>query len=78
MVKKPSINEKKKLPTIRCECGIEIVLINQVEVLGRSIDNHVEQHKAKVSDPVEADVVAKYIEDCLVKQVLDKASTCEA
>jgi ribosomal protein L7Ae-like RNA K-turn-binding protein len=74
MVKDTSGNSKKKLPIITCECGTEIVLIDQVEVLGRAIDIHIEEHTAKVSDPVKARVVAKHIEDYLVKQVLDKAS----
>jgi len=74
MVKETCSNSKKKLPIIRCECGAEILLINQVEVLGRTIDLHVEEHRAKVSDPVEAEAVAKRIEDYLVKQALNKVS----
>ena len=74
MVKETFVNDKRKLPIITCECGTEIVLIDQVEVLGRTIDTHIEEHKAKVSDPVKARAVAKHIEDYLVKQVLDKAS----
>jgi len=74
MVKETCFNSKKKLPTIRCECGAEILLTDQVEVLGRTIDLHVEEHRAKVSDPVEADAEAKHIEDYLVKQALNKVS----
>ena len=74
MVKETSVNSKKKLPIIRCECGAEIILIDQVEVLGRALDIHVEEHRAKVSDPVEAETVAKNIEEYLVKQTLIKAS----
>jgi hypothetical protein len=62
----------KKLPIIKCECGAEILLIQQVELMGKAIDNHVEEHRAKVSDPVKADALAKRIEDHLIKQIFEK------
>jgi len=64
----------KKLPIIRCECGAEILLVNQVELMGRAIEFHVEEHRATVSDPIEAEAMCKHIEDYLIKQVLDKAA----
>jgi hypothetical protein len=62
----------KKLNKIKCECGAEIILIQQVGLMGKAIDNHVEEHRAKVSDPIKADALAKRIEDHLVKQVFEK------
>jgi hypothetical protein len=62
----------KKLPIIKCECGAEILLIPQVDLMSKAIDNHVEGHRAKVSDPIKADVLAKHIEDHLIKQVFEK------
>jgi hypothetical protein len=67
----------KKLPVIKCECGVEILFVQQVELMGRAIEIHVEEHRATVSDPVEADAVSKHIEDYLIKQVLDKAAKKE-
>lgn len=62
----------KKLPIIKCECGAEILLIQQVELMGKAINSHVEEHRAKVSDAFRAEVLAKRIEDHLVKQVFEK------
>lgn len=62
----------KKLPIIKCECGAEILLIQQVDLMGKAIDSHVEEHRARVSDPIKADALAKRIEDHLIKQVFEK------
>ena len=62
----------KNLPIIKCECGVEILLIPKVELMGKAINSHVEEHRARVSDPIEADVLAKHIEDLLIKAVFDK------
>ncbi len=62
----------KKLPIITCECGVEILLIQQVDLMGKAIDSHVEEHRAGVSDPIKANALAKRIEDHLIKQVFEK------
>ncbi len=62
----------KKLPIIKCECGAEILLIQQVDLMGKAINSHVEEHRARVSDPIKAYALAKRIEDHLVKQVFEK------
>jgi hypothetical protein len=62
----------KKLPTIKCECGAEILLIPQVDLMSKAIDNHVEGHKAKISNHIKADTLAKRIEDHLIRQVFEK------
>ena len=40
--------------------------------MGKAIDSHVEEHRAKISDPIKADVMAKRIEDLLIKDVFEK------
>jgi hypothetical protein len=62
----------KNLPIIKCECGAEILLIQQVDLMGKAINSHVEEHRARVSDPIKADVLAKHIEDILIKAVFEK------
>jgi hypothetical protein len=62
----------QNLPVIKCECGAEILLIRQVELMGKAINSHVEEHRARVSDSIKADVLAKRIEDHLIKQVFEK------
>jgi hypothetical protein len=62
----------KQLPIIKCECGAEILLIQQVDLMSKAINNHVEEHRARVSDPNKAKSLAKRIEDHLIKQVFEK------
>jgi len=61
-----------QLPVIRCECGAEILLIQQVDLMSKAINSHVEEHRAKISDPIKANAMAKRIEDHLIKQVFEK------
>ena len=72
MTIKESCAPFKKLPVIKCECGEEILLIQQVDLMSKAINNHVEAHRAKVSDPIKADLLAEHIEDHLIKQVFKK------
>ena len=69
---KENFTSFKKLPVIRCECGVEILLIQQVDLMSKAINSHVEEHRARVSDPIKADALAKRIEDHLIKQVFEK------
>ena len=62
----------KKLPVIKCECGAEILLIQQVDLMSKAINSHVEEHRTRVSDPIKADALARRIEDHLIKQVFEK------
>lgn len=73
MVKKICTPLRDNLPIIRCVCGAEIPLVQQVELMGRAIDIHVEEHRERASDPVEAEAMARRIEDHLIKQVLETA-----
>jgi hypothetical protein len=61
-----------KMPIIQCECGAQILLIQKLDLMGKAIDNHVEEHRTSVSDPIKANALAKHIEDLLIKQVFEK------
>lgn len=68
----------KKLPpnrkgsVIRCECGFEILVIPDAEAVGISIDAHIEEHKRKHKDPVEAEKTAQHIHDFLFAVLFEK------
>jgi hypothetical protein len=62
----------KQLPIIKCECGAEILLIQQVDLMSKAINDHVEEHRAKVTDPIKANALKKRVEDHLIKQVFEK------
>ena len=62
----------KQLPIIKCECGAEILLVQQVDLMSKAINSHLEEHRARVSDPIKANALAKRIEDYLIKQIFEK------
>jgi hypothetical protein len=62
----------KQLPIIKCECGAEILLVQQVDLMNKAINSHLEEHRARVSDPIKADALAKRIEEYLIKQIFEK------
>jgi hypothetical protein len=38
---------KLKLPTIKCECGYEILLLPDLQAMGQAIEKHALDHKKK-------------------------------
>jgi hypothetical protein len=45
--KQPKQPSKHNLPTIKCECGHEILLIPDIVEMGKAIEEHASEHKAK-------------------------------
>ena len=71
--KKASVHGK--LPAIKCaSCGAEIMLVPNLKAMSKAIEAHVEKHRLKVKDPMEAEAEAESIRDSLITQVFDKAS----
>jgi DNA-directed RNA polymerase subunit N (RpoN/RPB10) len=75
----PSLRRKKigdeRLPVITCfSCGKEIVLIPNVELMGKAIEEHVETHKEKVKDRRIVEEETERIRDDLIRQVLEKVA----
>jgi hypothetical protein len=60
---------KNGLPVVKCECGAEILLVPNVKVMGEAIETHVELHRRKLKNPVDAEVEAERIRDFLIGQV---------
>jgi len=50
-VSKEKTNDKSALPSIKCSCGAEILLVHNVKLLSEAIEAHVEEHKQKVKEP---------------------------
>jgi hypothetical protein len=73
--KRISKRRTESLPTIKCECGAEILLVPDVKLMSKALEAHVEEHKAKFEDAKEAEVEGQTIMDDLVAKVLMKA--CE-
>ncbi len=63
------------LPTIKCECGQEILLVPDVKVMGKAIEAHAEWHKNREKDPAKAEEKANRVRDDLTAKVLQKAAS---
>ncbi len=71
------ISKKSKgLPTIKCACGAEILLVPDVKLMSKALEAHVEEHTRKNKNAKEAESEAQAIMDDLITKVLIKA--CEA
>ena len=61
----PNHSSKHNLPTIKCECGHEILLIPDLVSMGKVIEEHVSEHKAKYAltleeaDAIEMNLIAQ-------------------
>jgi hypothetical protein len=71
---KKKIVSNKGLPVIKCSCGYEILLVPDIKVMSKAIDDHVETHSQKVKDPKASKAEAERISDYLIAQVFGKAS----
>lgn len=67
---KPS---KLNLPTIKCCCGAEILLVPNIKLMSQAIEAHIEEHKKKMKSHKEAEAEAERIGDDLTAKVLRKA-----
>lgn len=64
------------MDTIKCECGIEILLLPDVKTMGNAIEAHVTQHIRKLKPSASA-AEAESLRDVLIAQVFSKLSKLE-
>jgi len=60
------IGHKTRMPTVKCVCGFEILVVPDLKAMDRAIRNHVAEHK-KASD----------VSEWLTDQVLIVAANCQ-
>ena len=65
---KPPTNSRL---SIRCECGLEILLTSDYRQLGRDIESHALAHKIQETDLDEAEMVFEKVQDRLILQVFE-------
>ena len=65
---KPVIH-KKGMPTIRCVCGLRILVVPDLEAMNRAIKNHVAEHRQ-----ADYGLVPDSLEELLTEQILTAAS----
>jgi hypothetical protein len=59
----------RALPSIRCECGAELFIINSLGEMGSRIETHAFEHKKRIEDPVKSEEIFSHIQDILIMQV---------
>jgi hypothetical protein len=66
-------NHKKRLPTLRCLCGADILVVPDLKAMNQAIKNHLAEHK-KTRDGSDTMVAFGLLEKYLTEQVLMVAS----
>jgi hypothetical protein len=63
--KSKSAKYQKGMPTIRCVCGLRILVVPDLKAMNRAIKNHVAEHKK-----ADYGLVLDSLEDFLTEQIL--------
>ena len=73
----PVENLKKTLPTIKCICGAEILVISDLKAMSTAIRNHLFEHRRAEKDQKKAAVEWALAEQFFIEQLFDYASNME-
>jgi hypothetical protein len=65
---------KSKLPVIKCECGVEILLVPDLKEMSLVVQEHAQKHKEAIKNKEEAEITYSIIEKALTAQILRLAS----
>jgi hypothetical protein len=60
--------------TVKCECGLEILMVPDLKAMSNAIETHVLAHVKKKKDSADAIQESERIWNLLIVQVLEKAS----
>ncbi len=60
----------QKLPLVVCECGFKLLIVPDLEEMGRSIENHAEEHRKSETDQEKSEAEYCRIEELLTRKVL--------
>ena len=64
--KSKSAKYKKGMPTIRCVCGLRILIIPDLKAMNRAIKSHVAEHK-KANYGLEFDSLEEFLTEQILK-----------
>jgi hypothetical protein len=67
--KSKSAKYQKGMPTIRCVCGLRILIIPDLKAMNRAIKNHVDEHKQ-----ADYGIALDSLEEFLTEQILKAAA----
>jgi hypothetical protein len=60
---------RKGMPTIRCVCGLKILIVPDLKAMNRAIKNHLDEHKQ-----ADYGIALDSLEEFLTEQILKAAS----
>jgi hypothetical protein len=66
--------KNRKMVTVRCECGEDLLLMPDLEEMGRAIEDHVDMHLQCLKAPGCTPKEAKRLKDALIAQIITIAS----
>ncbi|MCW4000669.1 MAG: hypothetical protein NWE93_10555 [Candidatus Bathyarchaeota archaeon] len=73
-ISKKKSDEYRDLPLIECCCGAKILLIPNVKLMSKAIEDHVLLHIKEIKSEKEAEAEAERVRDDLTAKVLIRAS----
>jgi len=59
----------KRLPHIRCKCGVKLVLLDDLDKMGLVIQAHASEHRKLCSNPWKAEEESNRVQDLLIREV---------
>ena len=62
------------MPIVRCECGVELLLIPDLAEMGKVVEEHAKTHKNGGNKPEEAEREFGRIQDLLIGRIFLKIS----
>jgi hypothetical protein len=78
MRKKESLGKNREisghLPTLKCECGAEILFLPDLKEMSFAIEAHVAEHRKNPKDPCRAEAEAERVENDLISQAFTIAN----
>jgi hypothetical protein len=70
--------EWKGMPTIRCVCGAEMLVVSDLNAMNRAIENHVAEHKKMDKCGGKEQMAPTKLKQFLIGQILTAASLTNA
>jgi len=71
---KNSSETSKNLRIIRCQCGVEILVLPDLKAMNHAIEVHVAEHREKEKTRQKKDEAASCVRQVLIEQLFEKAS----
>jgi hypothetical protein len=65
---------RKGMPTIRCVCGTELLVVPDLNAMNRAVENHIAKHKKMIKNGGKGQMAPSMLRLFLIRQILTAAS----